>query len=146
MGGGTHLKPQAACLNVLGVKGADRSTPGMNAITLARVIAAAVMAGELSLIRCVHALVLRGTPSHVPLSSPSLPRSRCSALAAGHLVKSHMKHNRSRSNSVDSKAEEKIERARLNYDSDISTASSDGGFTAAPNSTIGHLNPKEGRL
>jgi hydroxymethylglutaryl-CoA reductase (NADPH) len=69
VGGGTQLASQAACLNMLGVRGANGSQPGANAQKLARVVAAAVMAGELSLM---------------------------SALAAGQLVKSHMKYNRSR--------------------------------------------------
>ncbi|GLJ22300.1 hypothetical protein SUGI_0419530 [Cryptomeria japonica] len=68
VGGGTQLAPQAACLNMLGVKGANRTYPGENAQNLARIVAGAVMAGELSLM---------------------------SALAAGQLVKSHMKYNRS---------------------------------------------------
>ncbi|KAJ3026662.1 3-hydroxy-3-methylglutaryl-coenzyme A (HMG-CoA) reductase isozyme, partial [Rhizophlyctis rosea] len=67
VGGGTALPPQAAMLEMLGVRGANHEQPGANAQRLARIICAAVMAGELSL---------------------------CSALAAGHLVKSHMQHNR----------------------------------------------------
>jgi hydroxymethylglutaryl-CoA reductase (NADPH) len=67
VGGGTTLSPQAACLDLLGVRGPHSEIPGANAQRLARIIAATVMAGELSL---------------------------CSALAAGHLVKSHMIHNR----------------------------------------------------
>lgn len=68
VGGGTILSPQRAMLEFLGVAGAHPSTPGANAQRLARIIAAAVMAGELSLL---------------------------SALAAGHLIQAHMKHNRS---------------------------------------------------
>ncbi|WFD03564.1 hydroxymethylglutaryl-CoA reductase (NADPH) [Malassezia obtusa] len=68
VGGGTVLPPQRAMLDVLGVRGANQETPGANAQRLARIIAAAVMAGELSLM---------------------------SALAAGHLIQAHMKHNRS---------------------------------------------------
>lgn len=68
IGGGTQLASQAACLNLLGVKGANSELPGSNSQCLARVVAGAVLAGELSLM---------------------------SALAAGHLVKSHMKYNRS---------------------------------------------------
>lgn len=55
-------------LEMLGVRGAHQTTPGDNAKQLARIIAAGVLAGELSL---------------------------CSALAAGHLVEAHMAHNRS---------------------------------------------------
>nr|QDY98427.1 3-hydroxy-3-methylglutaryl-coenzyme A reductase [Phaffia rhodozyma] len=68
VGGGTFLPPQNACLQMLGVAGAHPDSPGHNARRLARIIAASVMAGELSLM---------------------------SALAAGHLIKAHMKHNRS---------------------------------------------------
>ena len=68
LGGGTILEPQSAMLDMLGVRGSHPTNPGDNARQLARIVAAAVLAGELSL---------------------------CSALAAGHLVKSHMAHNRS---------------------------------------------------
>ena len=68
VGGGTVLDPQRAMLDMLGVRGPHPETPGANAQRLARVIAAAVMAGELSLM---------------------------GALAAGHLIKAHMQHNRS---------------------------------------------------
>ena len=46
VGGGTHLPAQAACLNILGVKGASSLRTGANAEWLARVVAGAVMAGE----------------------------------------------------------------------------------------------------
>ncbi|KAJ1547501.1 3-hydroxy-3-methylglutaryl-coenzyme A (HMG-CoA) reductase isozyme [Cladochytrium tenue] len=68
VGGGTALGAQAACLSLLGVKGPNMENPGDNARRLARIIVAAVLAGELSL---------------------------CAALAAGHLVQSHMALNRS---------------------------------------------------
>lgn len=68
IGGGTILEPQGAMLDMLGLRGPHPTNPGQNAQRLARVVAAAVLAGELSL---------------------------CSALAAGHLVKAHMAHNRS---------------------------------------------------
>ncbi|KAH6619327.1 3-hydroxy-3-methylglutaryl-CoA reductase [Chaetomium sp. MPI-SDFR-AT-0129] len=68
LGGGTILEPQAAMLDMLGVRGPHPTSPGENSRRLARVVAAAVLAGELSL---------------------------CSALAAGHLVRAHMQHNRS---------------------------------------------------
>ncbi|KAK0327497.1 3-hydroxy-3-methylglutaryl-coenzyme A (HMG-CoA) reductase isozyme [Friedmanniomyces endolithicus] len=68
IGGGTVLEPQAAMLDLLGVRGPHPTAPGTNAQQLARIVAAGVLAGELSL---------------------------CSALAAGHLVKAHMAHNRS---------------------------------------------------
>lgn len=68
LGGGTILEPQSAMLDMLGVRGPHPTNPGENARRLARIVAAAVLAGELSL---------------------------CSALAAGHLVRAHMQHNRS---------------------------------------------------
>ena len=67
VGGGTILGPQSACLSMVGVKGPNKDTPGDNAKQLARIVCATVLAGELSLL---------------------------SALAAGHLVKSHLTHNR----------------------------------------------------
>jgi len=68
VGGGTILPAQSSCLEMLGVKGPHPTNPGANAAQLARVVCATVLAGELSLM---------------------------SALAAGHLVRSHLKHNRS---------------------------------------------------
>lgn len=70
VGGGTHLPAQAACLDICNVRGASRgphSQPGDNSRKLAQIVGAAVLAGELSLI---------------------------AALAANHLVRSHMQHNR----------------------------------------------------
>jgi hydroxymethylglutaryl-CoA reductase (NADPH) len=66
VGGGTSLPAQASCLKVIGVQGGGVN-PGDNARQLATVVAAAVMAGELSLL---------------------------AALAANTLVQAHMKHNR----------------------------------------------------
>lgn len=73
IGGGTQLASQSACLNLLGVKGASRESPGSNARLLATVVAGAVLAGELSLM---------------------------SAISAGQLVSSHMKYNRSSKDST----------------------------------------------
>lgn len=67
IGGGTILEPQGAMLELLGVRGPHATNPGENARQLARIVACAVLAAELSL---------------------------ASALAAGHLVQSHMQHNR----------------------------------------------------
>lgn len=68
VGGGTQLASQSACLNLLGVKGASKESPGSNSRVLATIVAGSVLAGELSLM---------------------------SAIAAGQLVRSHMKYNRS---------------------------------------------------
>ena len=70
VGGGTHLPAQAGCLEICGVRGAAKganSAPGDNARKLATIVASAVLAGELSLM---------------------------AALAANHLVRAHMDHNR----------------------------------------------------
>jgi len=66
VGGGTSLPAQSACLKAIGCKGGGVN-PGDNAKQLAHVVAAATMAGELSLL---------------------------AALAANTLVQAHMTHNR----------------------------------------------------
>ncbi|KAG2653454.1 hypothetical protein PVAP13_1NG457700 [Panicum virgatum] len=68
IGGGTCLASQASCLNLLGVRGPNGDSPGANAKLLATIVAGSVLAGELSLL---------------------------GALAAGQLVNSHLKYNRS---------------------------------------------------
>jgi len=70
VGGGTFLPAQSTCLDILNVKGASYENPGAHADQLARVVCASVLAGELSLM---------------------------SALAAGHLMSSHMALNRAKS-------------------------------------------------
>lgn len=67
VGGGTSLPAQGACLDMLGVRGSSSVRPGAHAEQLARVVAAAVLAGELSLM---------------------------SALTTNDLLSSHMKLNR----------------------------------------------------
>lgn len=67
IGGGTILEPQGSMLELLGVRGPHPDSPGSNARRFACIVASAVLAAELSL---------------------------CSALAAGHLVQSHMQLNR----------------------------------------------------
>jgi len=69
IGGGTHLPAQAACLELLGVRGASKENPGRNAEKLAEIVCAGVLAGELSLM---------------------------AALSAGHLTRSHMQLNRAK--------------------------------------------------
>jgi hydroxymethylglutaryl-CoA reductase (NADPH) len=69
VGGGTFLPAQSSCLEMLKVKGSG-PVAGENADKLARIVCGAVLAGELSLM---------------------------SALAAGHLMKSHLRLNRSTS-------------------------------------------------
>ncbi|KAF9684739.1 hypothetical protein SADUNF_Sadunf04G0149700 [Salix dunnii] len=76
VGGGTQLASQSACLNLLGVKGACKETPGANARLLATIVAGSVLAGELSLM---------------------------SAIAAGQLVQSHMQYNRANKDNVAAK-------------------------------------------
>nr|XP_054921427.1 3-hydroxy-3-methylglutaryl-coenzyme A reductase-like isoform X2 [Dermacentor andersoni] len=85
VGGGTVLEPQGTMLELLGVRGSSLEEPGAHACMLARVVCATVLAGELSLL---------------------------SALAAGHLVKSHMRHNRSSVNVAHSTATEESPRPK----------------------------------
>ena len=66
VGGGTAIETQQACLQILGVAGGG-VTSGANARAFAEVIAAGVLAGELSLL---------------------------GALAAGHLARAHKKLGR----------------------------------------------------
>jgi len=68
VGGGTALAPQAAMLDLLGVRGVSAADAKQsNSAKLARIIASTVLAGELSLM---------------------------SALSSGHLISSHLKLNR----------------------------------------------------
>lgn len=68
VGGGTGLAPQSSMLELLGVKRAQgQSARSGDAMMIARTIAGAVLAGELSL---------------------------CAALVTGDLVQSHMVYNR----------------------------------------------------
>lgn len=67
VGGGTGLPSQRALLEMIGCAGANNESPGDNARQIARMVAGAVLCGELSLM---------------------------SGLAAGHLLSAHMKLNR----------------------------------------------------
>ena len=49
IGGGTTLPAQASCLDIMGIKGPSPNVPGDHADQLARLVCAAVLAGELSL-------------------------------------------------------------------------------------------------
>eukprot|EP01035_Chromulina_nebulosa_P018897 gene18897-24695_t len=98
VGGGTHLPAQAACLDILDVRGASRgahSQPGDNARKLAQVIGAAVLAGELSLI---------------------------AALAANHLVRSHMQHNRKPTESAPTSMDVQVSMLRKNESTPLLSA------------------------
>ncbi|KAK8494692.1 hypothetical protein V6N11_019333 [Hibiscus sabdariffa] len=64
VGGGTHLASLSAHLNLQGVMGASKESPGANSRLLATIVATGEVANELSLML---------------------------ALAVGQLVKSHMK-------------------------------------------------------
>jgi 3-hydroxy-3-methylglutaryl-CoA-synthase/farnesyl-diphosphate farnesyltransferase/isopentenyl-diphosphate delta-isomerase type 1 len=67
VGGGTGLAAQQACLRMLGVAGPHQLLPGSNAARLGRIVCAAVLAGEISLV---------------------------AALSSGDLIRSHMSLNR----------------------------------------------------
>eukprot|EP01059_Diplonema_ambulator_P002237 TRINITY_DN11887_c1_g1_i1.p1 TRINITY_DN11887_c1_g1~~TRINITY_DN11887_c1_g1_i1.p1 ORF type:complete len:457 (+),score=97.10 TRINITY_DN11887_c1_g1_i1:63-1373(+) len=67
VGGGTTLTPQNGILKLMDCAGPNHETPGANAQQLARIVCAAVLSAELSLM---------------------------AGLAAGHLVRAHMELNR----------------------------------------------------
>lgn len=81
VGGGTGLPAQSGLLQLMGLKGASDELPGTNARRLAQCVATGVLAGELSLM---------------------------SALAAGHLVRAHMAHNRKSSDPGTPKPKEDV--------------------------------------
>lgn len=85
VGGGTILPPQSASLDLLGVLGSCNEDPGENSRKLASIICGTVLAAELSLM---------------------------SALAAGHLVKSHMKHNRSTLNVISGSSNARLDTSK----------------------------------
>ena len=66
VGGGTGLPAQGACLDMLGCRGAHRTSPGDNARQLAKVVAATVLAGEISLMAALCTNDLLG--SHLKLN------------------------------------------------------------------------------
>ncbi|KAG5457434.1 MAG: YML075Cp-like protein [Olpidium bornovanus] len=113
IGGGTQLEPQGACLDLLGVRGPHPTEAGKNSRQLARIICAAVMAGELSLCSALAGTLSRCRNCFSPVSSivnfllwfknevisfNSLLLffyfTWDKTISAGHLVKSHMTHNR----------------------------------------------------
>ncbi|KAG5513641.1 hypothetical protein PMAC_000679 [Pneumocystis sp. 'macacae'] len=76
IGGGTILEPQGALLDLLGVRGPHPTSPGDNAKRLARIVAAAVLAGELSHLVRSHMQYNRSTlntPTSTCLNTPKLP-------------------------------------------------------------------------
>lgn len=94
VGGGTTLPAQAACLELLGVRGASKTNPGENAANLARVVAASVLAGELSLMAALTSndllsshLELNRKPTATPTEAPAV-NGHVSAKPAGTPPKS----------------------------------------------------------
>ena len=90
VGGGTHLPAQAGCLEICGVRGAAKgpdSMPGDNSRKLALIVGSGVLAGELSLM---------------------------AALAANHLVRSHMQHNRKPTEAAPTAMEVQVSMMRKN--------------------------------
>jgi len=103
VGGGTHLSAQAGCLDICGVRGAAKgqgALPGDNARKLALQVASAVLAGELSLM---------------------------AALAANHLVRSHMQHNRKPQEAAPSNAEVQASIMRRTESTPVISTTSGGG-------------------
>jgi hydroxymethylglutaryl-CoA reductase (NADPH) len=77
IGGGTGLPAQAAALAMIGCQGANREVAGANADRLARVVAASVMAGELSLLAALATNDL--LKAHIELNRKPAPASASNA-------------------------------------------------------------------
>jgi len=71
VGGGTQLPAQAGCLEIMGVAGPNETQPGLNSRTLASIVCAAVMAGELSLLAALSEGTL--VDSHLQLNRGKPP-------------------------------------------------------------------------
>lgn len=103
VGGGTSLPAQSACLKAIGCKGGGE-TPGANAKQLAHVVAAATMAGELSLLAARKCCGLSNPYCYLARINPSCsdrrhyssfyPSILSYTVAANTLVQAHMAHNR----------------------------------------------------
>lgn len=104
VGGGTGLPGQSACLDMLGIRGAHPTTPADNSKTLAKVVCATVMAGELSLM---------------------------AALVNSDLVQSHMKHNRT---SVASTMNQMNSNSNTSSNSSTSSTATASTSTSSPSS------------
>ena len=92
-------------MEICGVRGAAKganSSPGDNSRKLAQIVAAAVLAGELSLM---------------------------AALAANHLVRSHMQHNRKPTESTPTAVEQQASMLRKNSSTPHLNMPVDGGVT-----------------
>ncbi|CAE7579795.1 hmgB [Symbiodinium sp. KB8] len=71
VGGGTSLPAQSAALSMMGVKGASQDTPGANSQQLARIVAGATLAGELSLMAALTSGDLLS--AHIKLNRKTAP-------------------------------------------------------------------------
>ena len=100
VGGGTSLPAQGAALQMMGVRGASRDAPGSNSTQLARIVAAATLAGELSLMAALTtndllkahielnrkpsaAAAAAAAPAHPTGNAPSGAAAFSTAAAAG---------------------------------------------------------------
>lgn len=95
MGGGTHLPAQAGCLDICGVRGAAKgegSHPGDNSRKLAQIVGGAVLAGALA--HSLSLIFIHSVVHHCGWCLWVGELSLMAALAANHLVRSHMQHNR----------------------------------------------------
>jgi hydroxymethylglutaryl-CoA reductase (NADPH) len=95
VGGGTSLPAQAACLELLGLRGSSTERAGANSEMLARVVAGTVLAGELSLISALTTNDLLN--SHLKLNRKATPppHSSSSGAAGGASSSSSNHHHQS---------------------------------------------------
>ena len=87
VGGGTSLPAQAACLELLGLRGSSQERAGANAENLARVVAGTVLAGELSLISALTSNDLLN--AHIKLNRKAAPAAAAGAGAGAGAGAAH---------------------------------------------------------
>ncbi|PHU29665.1 3-hydroxy-3-methylglutaryl-coenzyme A reductase 2 [Capsicum chinense] len=111
VGGGTQLSSQSACLNLLGVIGANREAPGSNARLLATIVAGSVLAGELSLMSATSAGQL--TMFEEYLDDQTSDPIRLGRVASGTVLASAMQHDVHRIEGPGATEELEVENVKL---------------------------------
>lgn len=159
VGGGTSLPAQAACLELLGLRGSSTERAGANSEMLARVVAGTVLAGELSLISALTTNDLLN--SHLKLNRKATPSAGASsssshhhAVAGGRASASHNSHASDHAMLITLTIEAKLEELRVREASTSGHSSQHkhhhyaGGFTttyhsAAEASGVVHTNHRD---
>lgn len=150
VGGGTSLPAQAACLELLGLRGSSTERAGANSEMLARVVAGTVLAGELSLISALTTNDLLN--SHLKLNRKATPTTSSSS-STSHHTHSRTNHASDHAMLITPTIEAKLEELRVREAATSSNHShkhfaSVGGFTttyhsAAEASGVVHTNHRD---